>query len=224
MSLDSEKTPSISKWSFFRIILFYYFALLVTCGALPPYIPALSELESDRDSYVVQYFKLGFGYAEILGFLSVTHGISLSLRQLKRILSKKGLKKREIAHDPRDIIAAIEQEVVRSGGSLGYRQMQLRLRLDYGILVDRDTVRRSLLLLDPEGVNRRSRQKLRRRQYFSRGPNYIWHLGGYDKLKPFGFCIHGAIDGFSRRILWLQVGTTNNNPRVIASYFHECIS
>ena len=148
----------------------------------------------------------------------------MSLRQLKRILSKKGLKKREIAHDPRDIIAAIEQEVVRSGGSLGYRQMQLRLRLDYGILVDRDTVRRSLLLLNPEGVNRRSRQKLRRRQYFSRGPNYIWHLDGYDKLKPFGFCIHGAIDGFSRRILWLQVGTTNNNPRVIASYFHECIS
>ena len=32
-----------------------------------------------------------------------------------------------------------------------------------------------------------------------------------------------AIDGFSRRILWLEVGHSNNNPRVIASYFYECV-
>ena len=32
---------------------------------------------------------------------------------------------------------------------------------------------------------------------FSRkGPNYLWHMDGYDKLKPYGFCIHGAIDGY----------------------------
>ena len=44
----------------------------------------------------------------------------------------------------------------------------------------------------------------------------------YDKLKPFGFCIHGAIDGFSRRILWLDVGSTDNNP-VICHYFVDCV-
>ena len=33
----------------------------------------------------------------------------------------------------------------------------------------------------------------------------MWNLDRYDKLKPFGFPIHGAIDGYSRRILWLRV-------------------
>jgi hypothetical protein len=35
------------------------------------------------------------------------------------------------------------------------------------------------------------------------GPNFAWHADGYDKLKPYGFPIHGCIDGFSRRLIWL---------------------
>ena len=27
------------------------------------------------------------------------------------------------------------------------------------------------------------------------GPNWCWHIDGYDKLKPFGFPIHACIDG-----------------------------
>ena len=34
----------------------------------------------------------------------------------------------------------------------------------------------------------------------------MWHVDGYDKLKPFSFAIHSAIDGYSRKILWLHVG------------------
>ena len=49
-------------------------------------------------------------------------------------------------------------------------------------------------------------------------------VDGYDKLKPYGFCIHGAIDGYSRRIMWLEVGRSNNNSRVIASYFLGCVN
>ena len=33
----------------------------------------------------------------------------------------------------------------------------------------------------------------------------------YDKLKPFGFAIHGAIDGYSRKRFWLHIGSSNNN-------------
>lgn len=28
------------------------------------------------------------------------------------------------------------------------------------------------------------------------GPNFLWHVDGYDKLKQFGFAIHGAIVGY----------------------------
>ena len=30
---------------------------------------------------------------------------------------------------------------------------------------------------------------------FMQGPDFVWHMDGYDKLKPFGFCIHECIDG-----------------------------
>jgi hypothetical protein len=43
-------------------------------------------------------------------------------------------------------------------------------------------------------------------------------------LKPFGFCVHGGIDGFSRRILWLEVASTNNDPYVVGRYFADALT
>ena len=85
------------------------------------------------------------------------------------------------------------------------------------------TVRHALRILDPEGVDERLRHRLQRRQYKGRGPNFPWHIDGFDKLKPYGFCIHGGIDGYSRRILWLEVGIANNEPAFIAKYFVDCV-
>ena len=101
--------------------------------------------------------------------------------------------------------------------------MHQRLVNDYGIVIDRDTVRRIVKNLDPVGVESRSRKRFRRRRYVAPGPNVIWHIDGYDKLKPYGFCIHGAIDGYSRRILWLEVGSTNNDPMVTVQYYIDCV-
>ena len=70
---------------------------------------------------------------------------------------------------------------------VGYRQMTQRLQLDHHLVVGRETVRELLKICDPEGVEYRSRHRLKRRQYLTKGPSYIWHLDGYDKLKPFGF-------------------------------------
>ena len=42
-------------------------------------------------------------------------------------------------------------------------------------------------------------------------------------FKPFGFCIYGCIDGYSRRIMWLEVGITNSNPAIIRQYFLDCV-
>ena len=85
--------------------------------------------------------------------------------------------------------------------------------------VDRETVRIIMKSLDPEGVSLRSGHKLRRRTYRSQGPNFIWHIDGYDKLKPFGFAIHGAMDGYGRKILWVKVLPSNNNPKIIGSLY-----
>ena len=97
--------------------------------------------------------------------------------------------------------------------------MWQKLVVDHHLTVSKEFVR----FLDPEGVNKRSRNRLQRRQYNGKGPNFIWHLDGYDKLKPYGFCVHGCIDGYSRQFMWLEVGHTNNHPGVIANYFLNCI-
>ena len=46
---------------------------------------------------------------------------------------------------------------------------------------------------------------------------------GYEKLKPYGFPIHGAIDGYSRKILWLEVARSNNKPEIPAAFYLDCV-
>ncbi|KAI9527800.1 hypothetical protein NQZ68_027893 [Dissostichus eleginoides] len=77
--------------------------------------------------------------------------------------------------------------------------------------------------LNPLGTLSRTRRRFVRRTYHSMGPNDVWHVDGYDKLKPFGIGISGCIDGFSRKIMWLKCGPTNKNPEVIKNNFIDCI-
>lgn len=93
----------------------------------------------------------------------------------------------------------------------------------HGIPVRRSSVMEILRELDPEGVMSRKKKRLRRRLYSVPGPDYLWHIDGHDKLKPFGFSIHGCIDGFSRRLIWLEVGPTNKQPEVITNYFIQSV-
>ena len=86
-------------------------------------------------------------------------------------------------------------------------------------MIPRQKVQELLKELDPEGCETRRAHCLRRRVYVNPGPNVCWHLDGYDKLKPFGFPIHGCIDGFSRKMLWLHLSKSNNNPQAILKLF-----
>ena len=88
-----------------------------------------------------------------------------------------------------------------------------------GIQYSKEAVRIALNVLDQEGVSRRKSRRLKRRKYCNKGPNHVWHMDGNDKLRPFGFYVHGCIDGFSRKIIWLHVANTNKDPAVIAYYF-----
>ena len=75
--------------------------------------------------------------------------------------------------------------------------------------------------LNLRATEERKAHRLQRRVhvYALKGPNYVWHVDGYDKLKPFGFCIHGCIDGYIRRIIWLEVASSNNDTAIIAKYY-----
>lgn len=155
-----------------------------------------------RDDIITSYFHCGYSYKLILCFLFGLHGIHLSLRQLKRILRKLKLRRRH----PFDLcvidqsIRAIQTELHGSGSLLGYRAMCNRLRQQHGILVSRDDVMRIMSIMSPADVRMRRKHRLTRRVYNNKGPNYVWHIDGMDKLKIFGFAIHGCMDGYATAI------------------------
>jgi hypothetical protein len=64
--------------------------------------------------------------------------------------------------------------------------------------------------LDPEGVQRRTRDAQRSRgEYIVPGPDYIWSIDGHDKLATWGVQIYTAIDAYSRHIIWIYIGVAN---------------
>eukprot|EP00794_Sanderia_malayensis_P015232 gene15232-biopygen12685 len=193
------------------------------------YLPAATRetlLDSiDRGALIERYFKLGLTYEEINVCLYERHGVRLSLRHLKHLLKGMHLGRKGAQRESslNQIFTAIREELLRSGANIGYRAMWQRLRCERALVVSREVVRLALRIIDPDGVEERRKHRLQRRKYRSWGPNQLWHIDGYDKLKPYGFCIHGCIDGFSRRIMWLKVATSNNNPAAIAKYFLDCV-
>ena len=116
------------------------------------------------------------------------HSVTISLSTLKRRIQSLNLSRRgtEPVTDE-EIRKAIKEELGGSGCFIGYRKMWARLKRK-GISVSRDRIMEQLRDLDPEGVNSRKKKRLRRRAYYTKGPNYIWHIDVHDKLKPFG-CI-----------------------------------
>lgn len=46
----------------------------------------------------------------------------------------------------------------------------------------RETVRVILKYINPQGVLDRALHRLTRRNYIVNGPNYVWHIDGYDKI------------------------------------------
>lgn len=134
-----------------------------------------------------------------------------------------GLYRRKQKSSVRDVVSAVSNELEGSASCIGYRLMLQRLRIDHHLIVDRETVRLALKVIDPDGEEMRKKRRLKRRKYSCPGPNYLWHIDGYDKLKPYGFAIHGCIDGYSRRIMWLEVTSTNKDAAVIADHFLQCV-
>ena len=89
-----------------------------------------------------------------------------------------------------------------------------------GLVVRRETVRQLLSILD-DGVDLRRHGRIVRRRYLSylsKGSNFVWHMDSYDKLKTNGISINGCIDGFSRKIIWLEAYYTSSDPLVVAGY------
>ena len=176
----------------------------------------------ERDELIRQY--MGYTQLEIVVSLNSLkhHGINVSGRTLQRILCRIGLHRRKNPSDLRLVRNFVEAQLQKSGAYYGYHFMHCKL-LQAGFIVSREIVRGLPHELEPEGVQLHKKRRLVRRKYSGHGPNFIWHIDGYDKLKLFGIEISGCINGFSRKITWLEANNTTNNFFVTAvSNFGGC--
>ncbi|KAL5509149.1 hypothetical protein EMCRGX_G004459 [Ephydatia muelleri] len=115
------------------------------------------------------------------------------------------------------------------------------LKTKYGYTIKRSIVMMLLAVMDPVGSRLQKVKRLTRRTYMNKtmislhhsatlsftihlqGQNWCWHIDGYDKLKPFGFPIYACIDGSSRKIIWLELTSTNNDPSVVVKFFLDAV-
>ena len=90
---------------------------------MPEYLPVNRAVS--RNDAIENYFTIGFTGSEILSFLLNVHGIRLSLRQLRRILTNRGCTRREQSTDMSIIVRAVEGELRGSGSIIGYRSIHI---------------------------------------------------------------------------------------------------
>ena len=86
------------------------------------------------------------------------------------------------------------------------------------IFVTQQKVAESLMRVSPQLVRYRQSHLVSRRVYDVPAPNYLWHIDGLHCLIRWKIVIHGAIDGYSRRILYLK-GSDNNRAETVFALF-----
>nr|XP_018901411.1 PREDICTED: uncharacterized protein LOC109033301 [Bemisia tabaci] len=107
-------------------------------------------------------------------------------------------------------ITAIKREFP----SAGLRYVWGALKAQH-LYVPRRLVQSHLRAIDPIGVLSRRRIRLRRRQYKVKGANSLWHIDGNEKIVNWGMWIHGCTDGFSRKVMYLEVCLTKQADVVL---------
>ena len=51
----------------------------------------------------------------------------------------------------------------------------------------------------------------------------IWCLDSYDKLRRYGICINGCVDGFARKVMWMNAYHSASDPMLIGGYYLEVV-
>ena len=89
---------------------------------------------------------------------------------------------------------------------------------DYGVKVPRRRVRESMSRVDQQGNLERWADFIPRSIYAVRAPNSLWHMDGNLTLKDYGLVLHGAINGYLRTVIYLEVKRNNREATVLDTF------
>ena len=91
-----------------------------------------------------------------------------------------------------------------------------------GIKIQQKRVTESLVRVDLDGCLMRWSLNFSREKYNVPTRNSLWHIDSHHSSIRWGFVLHGAIDGYSRLITFLQC-STNNKAETAASLFEQAL-
>ncbi|KAF9562244.1 hypothetical protein CPC08DRAFT_742208 [Agrocybe pediades] len=101
----------------------------------------------------------------------------------------------------------------------GAREMVNLLFFQKGKRVPRDLVVSYFRIFEPQLILERKAGRLQRRRFWAAGVRDLLAVDQHDKFKRFGLALHAGIDPFSGVIYWIRIWWTNNNPKLITSYY-----
>ena len=163
------------------------------------------------DMYEVEFLRsLGFTWTDIARCLDVSRST------LYRRLDESSLPLQGYTDIPDATLDSLVRELKLSHPNDGEVMMAAHVRAR-GIHVTRSRLRASIHRVDSMAGIRRH-PPIRRRVYHVEAPNSLWHIDGNHKLIRWRFVIHGAIDGYSRVVLYLRCETNNRASTVLSLY------
>lgn len=143
----------------------------------------------------------------------VSKAMQVSRTTLWRRLREAGIEIKKYTDICDDELDTVISQLQRENPNCGQQMMCGYLR-DRGINIQRQRLRSSIIRTDPVRRLARWNQVVTRRTYSVTRSNSLWHIDGHHSLIRWRIVIHGAIDGYSRTIVYLAASTNNQSLTV----------
>lgn len=176
----------------------------------------------------VLFFEVGLEDTEMLTVLH-KEGFNIGKYTLVRLRFELGLRRRvrgvEQSQAADQLVRQLVAEELQQGVIDGYGRRYLHTHFrQRGHIVARDRLFQAYRTINFEAVERRKRDLQRHRgEYIVPGPNFVWSIDGYCKLRPYGVEIYACIDAYSRYIVWVYIGISASTAVSCAHQFFQAL-
>ena len=163
-------------------------------------------------------------------FLSgYTHRVNIGKYTLIRLRFELGLRRHgrgiEQCQEAGQLIRRLLSKELLHGDVDGYGRRYLHNLSHWrGHIVYRDRLFQAHRTVNFEAVERRKRDlQIHHDEYVVPGPNFVWSVDGYCRLRLYGVEIYACIDAYSRYIVWVYVGVSASTAVGCAHQFFQAL-
>ncbi|KAL4009537.1 hypothetical protein ACER0C_003389 [Sarotherodon galilaeus] len=187
--------------------------------------PVVFNRGRGRSLYLITREQLSF--LKSCGFTApqMADILNVSLRTIRRRLRQYHFTRASMYAELTD--SALDehvQDIVAGNEQIGPEAVRASLRVR-GLRVQRRRVRASMLRINPGAAALRAvLRRPERRTYQVAGPNSLWHIDGNHEPIRWRIVIHGAIDGYSRLVVFLHASNNNRSSTVLSSFIRAVVS